>query len=184
MASRPTIKRLAEIRSALETAQAALARLPERPLPASEAIERASAWIDAKAAEFGASRRAEAFAQAAPGLALERALAIDAEEVRPHQFAADTAPLVAWLLGDQLKAKLEAEISALELTDPLPAAKRAAEQQRLETEILNLEIEEEQITRALELAGEPIERRADCNLAVILAPDDELAGTTPLEHAA
>jgi hypothetical protein len=183
MASKPTIKRLAEVRTALESAQAELARLPARPLPTAEAVERAHSWIDAKAAEFNGRRRAEAFTMAAPGLALERALAIEAEEIRPHQSAADPAPVLAWLFGDQLKAKLADEISGLDIAGPLPLAERAAEAQRLEAEIEGLEVQEEILVRALEQTGEPVERRADASIDIILAPDQELA-STDLEQAA
>ena len=175
MPSKTPARRLSELRDQIAAAAAALARLPDRPLPLAEAQQRACQWVDDRAAQSDVRRRATAFFQAAPSLDMERALAIDARELRPHQLEADAGPVLCWLHGDAIKAALCAELEQHPPEDALPAAEREPERQRLEGELTRLQAAEEIACRELEADGHHVDRRDDADVAVLLAPSEELA---------
>lgn len=175
MPSKPTLSKLASIRSDLSDAQSALADLPDRPLPVTEAIERASAWVDTKAEAFDSYRAARVFAETDSAFALSTLFDFDVSQIGEQPGRANATPMLCWLHGDALKAKLAAEIEGLTLDDPLPMADRGPEKQRLKALVAKLEIEEEVLIRQIEDNGEPVQRRPDADLSVICAPDLELA---------
>lgn len=181
--NKPTISKLTKTRDELIEAQEALASLADRPLPASEAIERAAALVDSQAAAFQAGYKAQVFTQLGTDLAQRDLFNLTAINQGALQNKVEAGPMICWLHGDAIKAKLKAEIEAMNLDGAVPLADREPERQRLESEIQHLEIEEELLLRALEQAGEQVERRADASIEIILAPDAELSNE-PMEKAA
>ncbi|MBK1619983.1 hypothetical protein CKO42_16355 [Lamprobacter modestohalophilus] len=183
MSTKSAVAKLDKTRSAILAAQEALASLPDRPLPHDEAIARAHDLVDSQARDFQGAYRASAFVQPRITEAARNFLNVATVTSQGPQGAALTAGLLAWLHGDAIKAKLKAEIEAMELADALPLTQREPERQRLQAQIEALEIEEERLLRELEAAGEQVERRADASIEIILAPDAELSGE-PMEKAA
>lgn len=176
MASKaPKLADLDRIRADLADAQAALAELPGRPLPVGEAIERAAVWVDSQAAAFNGARAARACTEQGADANIADAMSIATRQVGEISVRADVMPMLSWAFGDQLKQRLSDEINALELSDPIAAAHRAPERQRLKAEIARLEVEEEVLIRQLEGNGEQVQRRADAPIEIIVAPDLELA---------
>lgn len=178
MSPKPLSKRLADLRAAIAAAQADLAALPGRPLPAAEAVARFNQWADSQAQAFDARRQAAALCQPRADTTFSDLLSLTARDIRPHLSAADAGPLVCWLMGDTIKKKMAAEIEGLDLSDALPAASRGAELRRLTLELERLEIAEEVLIRQLEAAGEHVRRRDEARIDIVLAPDAELAGDT------
>ena len=181
--SNPTISKLAKTRDELIEAQEALAALPDRPLPHNEAIERAAALVDSQAAAFQGRYKAQMFAQLGTDLAQRDLLNLTAINQGALQNKVEAGPMLAWLLGDQIKQRMVDEISALALPDALPAAEREPERQRLIAKISDLEVKEERLARLLEDEGIEIDRRVEAPISLILALDAELAEHPPLEAA-
>lgn len=80
--------------------------------------------------------------------------------------------LLAWLHGDELKAKLLDSALPFAAADGLTADQRAERIRDLEAEQHALEIAEEQIISGLESRGVEVFRRPDCDPAIVLLSAD------------
>lgn len=182
MAYKPTEANLRKIRSQLEAAQTELDQIPDRLLPHNEAIGRAEKWVDAQAEAFNGDYKATAFSVTDNASGINALLSL---KPNPIDGAIDTAPLIAWLLPDQLKQRLAEAIEARpEPANALAQSDRGPMAEKLRNEIARLEIEEELMIRALEDSGELVGRRPDADLSVVLAPTAELNGEPQMDEAA
>lgn len=93
------------------------------------------------------------------------------------------APVLCWLLGDELEQRLYAMIDADEYVPGLPMAERPARLVELREELRDLETREEAVITAAEDSGLFIGRRVEADPAVVLGyqadgelPLPELAG--------
>jgi len=185
MPSKPTTqKRLDELRAQLATARQKQEELPQQRLPRWDALERAHAWVDGQAELMRAGYRVHCFADAERPTARDL-LCIDAAHHQGQGFGtADAGPLLCWLFGDAIKAKIGEALESMPEDGGLPFAERRAELKRLDEEIRELEIAEEQLVRASEQTDEPAERRADADPEIVLATDAALRGETTTAEAA
>lgn len=171
MASKSLPRRITELREQIKHLRTERNQLPGALLPKADAIRAAHQWVDELAAQFNAPYRATEFAQIGGTRKLLTISAIGKGELTKD---VELAPMLAWLMGDELKAKLASALDGLE-EDGIPAADRPELMARLDADIRALEIAEEQLIRESESAGEPIQRRTDAEPELVLAPDDALA---------
>jgi hypothetical protein len=143
----------------------------EAPLPKDEVVERMRAYVE-RVGDLGVTT------------IRERALSfVTAHGVpRPDPFWLlgggdpwNLAIIVHRLCAKPLLAELEAGLAGIDFTQAIPAAERREELDRLEAEIATVEKREELAVRALEAAGVDIVRRPDCDPALVVAEDGELA---------
>lgn len=80
--------------------------------------------------------------------------------------------LLAWLHGDELKAKLLASALPFAAENGMTANQRDGKARELEAEQHALEIAEEQIVSGLESRGVEVFRRPDCDPAIVLLSAD------------
>ena len=163
MPSKPFAMRVDELRDKISSAQAELAALPDQPLPAADALARLNHWITAESAKFNPAR---AFTTEGSNL---NVLELQGLRLSENTVSVDPTPMLCWLLGDTLKAKLTAAIEALPPSTGIPLKDRPAVAQRLRDEIARLETAEERLVREAEAAGEPLERRGDARPEIVLA---------------
>ncbi|MFE8034571.1 hypothetical protein [Thiohalocapsa marina] len=161
---------LEAIRKRLEAARAELDALADLPLSAADARERIAEWVDAQAAQFAPERTAAMFQS--PRMD-SLPLRISAYRENDVLSRVDTAPLLCWLAGDAIKAKLADALP--EVADVPALADRPGIAERLREEIRALEIAEEIAVRRAEAAGESVTRRAEADPALVLAPGAQLA---------
>lgn len=87
----------------------------------------------------------------------------------------DTFGFFCWLHGDEIIARLEAEID--ELADDegtMTAEDKAAKEKELHAEILAIEREEEVIIEQLEMSGAAVARREDADIRAVLGLSSDL----------
>lgn len=173
-------------RKRIETLQGKLADALSRrdaieaaPLPATEAKARIDEHVDGAAAAF------------APNVMVAQAMSPDSminespfrTPILSAQGAApegggpidvsvpslDLLPMLAWTMGDTIKAQLHAAIDArIDGDQALTTEQRAEQLATIDAELEKLGREEEDLIAGIEAAGEPIERRGDAEPRVIL----------------
>jgi hypothetical protein len=92
----------------------------------------------------------------------------------------DAPALVAWALGDVVKAKLAAMLKANAPADGLSAKEREAKLAALDRKILGLERKAEAIAELIESRGGQVERDASMDYRALLGLADSMAA--PSEH--
>lgn len=172
-------KDLERVRSELERVQAELTALDELRYPHDEWRERLHSWIDRQASEFGDRAAYLLTGPAAPfnGYAVTcDALTVPVQSGGEASLAAvDMAGLVCWLLGDEIRAKVDAIVDAATQQPCGPrSTERPAIQRSLKAELNRLEALEELAARALEDEGRAVIRRLDANPKIVLAWQDDL----------
>ncbi len=105
---------------------------------------------------------------ARPGREIDFAMIESAVAGEPRKLV----PLLAWLFGDQLKARLIESAAPFAEHGALPAAGRDDAIRELETKRRELEIEEERLVVTLEGQGVDITRRPDADPAIVLGIDE------------
>lgn len=163
---------LSDLRGRIADAQDRLAELDEAPVPRSEYLERIGGWIDGKARTFAESAEYQVSALRGPAPRFDDVL-LGSMPVRgsggPDVAVADAAPLLCWLMGDEIKAKLAETINAAGFEAGPPSADRPKLRRDLEAELRKLELAEERMIEEASEAGIDIPRRHDADPAVILA---------------
>lgn len=156
---------LAEIRNAIFDIRSKIAELESQSLTASEiektindTVEKWASLVDAGwiGINLANSRHIDA-------TMLTTACAGEEDKV---------ACLVAWLHGDELKAKLLASALPFATESGMTADQRSERIRELEAEQHALEIAEEQIVSGLESRGVEVFRRPDADPSIILAASD------------
>jgi hypothetical protein len=162
---------LADLRERIAETNERLATLEDAPVPKSEYQQRVSQWIDRQAANFRPEYAVSPLRDVRPrfdevelGL-----LPVRGSNTGESIASADAGPLVCWLMGDAIKAKLAETIANADLPEGPPSAERPALRRKLEAELRELELREEALIVDAEAAGFSIPRRPDADAAVILS---------------
>jgi hypothetical protein len=162
---------LSELRERIAETNERLATLEDAPVPKSEYQQRVSQWVDEKAASFRPEYAVSPLRDVRPrfdevelGL-----LPVRGSNTGESVASADAGPLLCWLLGDTIKAKLAETIANADLAEGPPSADRLRLRAELQAELRRLELAEEVLICDAEQAGFVIPRRPDADPAVILA---------------
>lgn len=186
--ARDYLKEVEKLRGEIVIAREELEWLDDAPIPTEEMKARAAEQVRALAAKFEAKRHLGALsypnagaAELAEMLRLNTRTIINGDgDARLGVINIDgLGPLLAWLMGDLLTARMHAEIDQLGYVAGPPVAERPARRKALREELRKLEISEEKLIVAAEEAGMFIPRRVDADPAVVL--DYDPAGTMPDE---
>ncbi|WP_103173253.1 hypothetical protein [Paracoccus sp. SY] len=158
---------LADIRSQIASKQTELEGLDQRPVAFAEAV----AALDTKLreqceiGEYALKRMAHDLSGRIDGYSVFRTTHIEGREIA----------LQTLLAGSAFRDALIAQLEAVYGNDPgLTSEERAAERERIEGELDDLEAMEEMLIREGAKAGIPIARRKDAHPGALLAPDSAL----------
>jgi hypothetical protein len=161
---------LSGLRERIAETNERLATLEDAPVPKSEYQQRVSQWIDHQAASFRPEYAVSPLRDVRPRF---DEVSIAELPVRssggPEVAVADAGPLLAWLFGAELKAKLGEVIEAADLETGPPTADRPKLRRDLEAELRRLELAEEVLICDAEQAGFVIPRRPDADPEIILS---------------
>jgi hypothetical protein len=162
---------LEALRDEIAEKRAEIDAVRDAPLTRDEAISRLDQDLVARAAQY---RPIIADLVAPDGACGSGALLWP----RSHQ---DGEAWVRWLLTDLIRPRLIAEIDKALAEKPtgLPLKDRPAAIQRLDADLLGLELREEAIIRAAEEHGFNIPRRPDADPRAVLAHDGDLKAARP-----
>ncbi len=172
---------VAQLRARIEELRNDLATVEVAPLPLEEASEQLKRWIDAQARRFAQDlpMMLRSLAEHPPRPTMARLVLDVTGRPSPSSetvFAtADVGPLLCWLDGERLLERANEAFQSLQPYAGLPAAERPAARERLQAQLLRCEVQEEQIIRAAEASGEPIQRRGDCRVELVVTTDAALA---------
>lgn len=172
------ISQVERLRQDIERVREEIEWVEKAPLPKDDWKRKVSQWIQASAGD--ASIQSTALRGLRSGkpdggfvsenlLAAKsrtRAVSGDAPLVLPVDVR--MAPMLCWLLGDEMERRLHAMIDADEYVPGLPLAERPARLMELREELRGLEAEEEAVITAAEDEHVFIGRRADADPAVVL----------------
>lgn len=144
-------------------------------LPRADAIARIGPAVDALAAKFtGEIIPANLASLPDPGNLIESWLTGQIYS-KAMPASMHLGPLLAWLHGDALKARLIRALEESGYISGVPLEDRPGRLAALESQLRGLEVEEERLVEAGEAAGLEVYRRADVNWTVVLGfdPDGE-----------
>lgn len=165
--------RVNALRDQIAETQARLEHASEGYLPRDEYAGRVSAWLDSQAEAFAQRAEYQVSSLRVPGP--PQAVEFGALPVRGGQVVggaiaeANIAPLLAWLLGDVLKAKLKALIEATPYKQGPPSSDRARLRSELQTQLDSLELREEALVMEAESIGLTLAPRPDCRPDIVLS---------------
>lgn len=171
--------RLAEIRTEITEAQDRLADVDDSGVPKAEYTARLNAWVDDMAqtfereAEYGVS--ALRLPQPRPRDVHTLAVPVRGGGSYESIAVADAGPMLAFLFGDTLKAKLAEVIQASGYVEGPPTADRPAMRRSLLAELDRLELAEERLIAEAQDIGLDLPRRRDARPEIVLSLDLETA---------
>ncbi len=165
---------LADIRRQIEVLREQRGRVVGAPLSAEETRQRIHGLLDAERQDFDRRLAYGLSAAARPGA---RIADVDLFSIRcrgerdPDAGSvvqrADLAGLFAWLMGDELKSRLDPVIDRL-ADGGITEAERADRLKEIDNKARMLEVREEQVISEAESAGMTIARREDADPRVVL----------------
>lgn len=163
-------KSLHALRSQIAEKQTEIARIEDAPVPLAEAKRRIHELIDGEAARFNPDYRLSDLLSAAGGSSDLLSVGVTAwpDQSGTAHGNAEIGPLMAWLFGDEVKARLEQHLKQSGYEAGLTPKARAEKVGKLRDEIRALEIEEEALVVEAEEAGLEVYRRPDADPLIVL----------------
>lgn len=150
------------LRSEIEALKLQRDEIDEAWLPIGDAIGRVGALVDSLGAQFDEANVPYKFASI---------LRADTSVSNTTLFEADQrelGQLLCFLFGDAIKAKLGEVIQSMNYEPGTPLAERAKARQKLEAQLFDLEVREEQLIVQAEADGLDVLRHPDINPAIVL----------------
>lgn len=158
---------IASARNKIEAFQAERDELESGYLPAKEVAQRFNDQVDREAAKFSAEYFLDPHLRN-NGRSVDCAIFEIGARPGPYAHTVDVGPLLAFLFGNELKARITEYIETLDCPDSPQSVDRPALIKKLDAKIRAIEIEEESLITEAESAGIHVVRHPDASPEVIL----------------